>query len=82
MVGDCEYAQPNTFPLIYAVKKNDCEQIMRLQEHVVKLHEKNKHDPYLAAGRENLQREIKRYKKKQIKLKFSNLTDDKGNMNL
>ena len=64
MVNDCEFAQPSTFPLIFAVKKNDNEQIMRLQEHAVNQHEIDKKDPHIAANRENLQNHIKRYQQK------------------
>ena len=73
MVQECEFAQANTFPLIFAVKKNDIEQMMLLEQQVVDEHKIVGKDPFRSMARENLQRDTKRYKQKLVKTKFSNI---------
>jgi len=54
MVQECEFAQANTFPLIFAVKKNDIEQMMLLEQQVVDEHKIVGKDPFRSMARENL----------------------------
>ena len=82
MINECEFANPSTFPLIFAVKNNDAEQIMKMQEHVLHLHKIDKHDPSLAVNLETLQKDVRRYKLKQQRLKFSSINESDGNANL